>query len=112
MYQVKFALTNAGGVALGFPLGGPIIGLLITVAVLTVLRTAVRDVFRRLMDAIGPRLVDAAEAALAAEPCVTAVHSVKMRWIGHRIHADVELDIDPATSLSDAHRIPTTPNMP
>jgi divalent metal cation (Fe/Co/Zn/Cd) transporter len=30
---------------------------------------------------------------------------VKMRWIGHRLHADAELDIDPATTLTDAHRI-------
>jgi cation diffusion facilitator family transporter len=98
-------LIGAGGVALGFPLADPIIGLLITVAILAVLRTAVRDVFRRLMDGVDPALVDAAEAALAAEPGVTAVRSVKMRWIGHRIYADAELDIDPATSLAEAHRI-------
>ena len=98
-------LVGASGVALGFPLADPIIGLLITVAILAVLRTAVRDVFRRLMDAVDPDLVAAAEAALAAEPGVTAVRSVKMRWIGHRIHADAELDIDSATSLTDAHRI-------
>jgi cation diffusion facilitator family transporter len=98
-------LLGAGGVALGFPLADPIVGLVITIAILAVLRTAVRDVFRRLLDAIDPELVDAAEAALAAEPGVTAVRSVKMRWIGHRIHADAELDIDPATSLTDAHRI-------
>ncbi|GLP74597.1 putative cation efflux system protein [Mycobacterium antarcticum] len=98
-------LIGAGGVALGFPLADPIIGLVITVAILAVLRTAVRDVFRRLMDGIDPAFVDAAEAALAAEPGVTAVRSVRMRWIGHRLHADAELDIDPAVSLSDAHRI-------
>ena len=98
-------LLGAGGVALGFPLADPIVGLVITIAILAVLRTAVRDVFRRLLDAIDPELVDAAEAALAAEPGVTAVRSVKMRWIGHRIHADAELDIDPATSLTEAHRI-------
>ena len=88
-------LFGAGGVALGFPLADPIVGLLITVAILAVLRTAVRDVFRRLMDGVDPELVDAAEAALAAEPGVTGVRSVKMRWIGHRLHADAELDIDP-----------------
>ncbi len=98
-------LLGAGGVAVGYPLADPIVGLLITIAILAVLRTAVRDVFRRLLDAVDPKLVDAAEAALAAEPGVTAVRSVKMRWIGHRIHADAELDIDPATSLADAHRI-------
>ena len=36
---------------------------------------------------------------------VTAVRSIRMRWIGHRLHADAELDIDPTTSLSQAHRI-------
>ena len=98
-------LLGAGGVALGFPLADPIVGLFITIAILAVLRTAARDVFRRLMDGVDPELVDAAEAALAAQPGVTGVRSVKMRWIGHRIHADAELDVDPATSLSDAHRL-------
>jgi cation diffusion facilitator family transporter len=98
-------LVGAGGVALGFPLADPIIGLIITVAILAVLRGAVRDIFRRLMDGVDPALVDSAEAALAAEPGVTEVRSVKMRWIGHRLHADAELDIDPATSLNEAHRI-------
>ena len=28
-----------------------------------------------------------------------------MRWIGHRLHADAELDIDPTTRLTDAHQI-------
>ena len=98
-------LVGAGGVALGFPLADPIVGLLITVAILAVLRTAARDVFRRLMDGVDPALVDTAEAALAAEPGVRGVRSVKMRWIGHRLHADAELDIDSATSLTDAHRI-------
>lgn len=98
-------LLGAGGVALGFPLADPIIGLVITVAILAVLRAAVRDVFGRLMDAVDPRFVDTAEAALAAEPGVTGVRSIKMRWIGHRLHVDAELDVDPATSLTDAHRI-------
>lgn len=33
------------------------------------------------------------------------MRSVKMRRIGHRLHADAELDIDPTASLTDAHRI-------
>lgn len=98
-------VAGAAGVALGFPLADPIVGLLITVAILAILRTAARDIFRRLMDGVDPQLVDAAEAALAAEPGVTGVRSVRMRWIGHRLHAEAELDIDPATSITDAHRI-------
>jgi cation diffusion facilitator family transporter len=98
-------LLSAGGVALGFPLADPIVGILITVAILAVLRTAARDVFRRLLDGVDPELVDNAEAALAARPGVTAVRSVRMRWIGHRLHADAELDVDPGVSLEAAHRI-------
>ncbi|MDV7244220.1 MULTISPECIES: cation diffusion facilitator family transporter [Rhodococcus] len=98
-------LFGAGGVALGFPLADPIVGLVITVAILAVLRTAVRDVFRRLMDGVDPELVDAAEGSLSVEPGVREVRSVRMRWIGHRLHADVELDIDPEISLAEAHRL-------
>lgn len=98
-------LCSAGGVALGFPLADPIVGLLITAAILAVLRTAARDVFRRLLDGVDPAMVDAAEQALAARPGVQAVRSVRMRWIGHRLHADAELDVDPALDLAQAHRI-------
>jgi cation diffusion facilitator family transporter len=98
-------LFAAGGVALGFPLADPIIGLVITVAILAVLRTAVRDVFCRLLDGVDPALVDTAEATLAARPGVRSVRSVRMRWVGHRLHADAELDIDPAVGVGDAHRI-------
>ncbi|HZC08566.1 MAG TPA: cation diffusion facilitator family transporter [Mycobacterium sp.] len=101
-------LLGAGGVALGFPLADPIIGLVITVAIIAVLRTAARDVFRRLMDAVDPELVDAAHATLSKQPGVQAVRSVRMRWIGHRLHADAELDIDPDTSLNRAHQIAHT----
>lgn len=98
-------LFSAGGVALGLPFADPIIGLVITVAILAVLRTAVRDVFRRLLDGVDPAMVDAAEDALAAQPGVQAVRSVRMRWIGHRLHADAELDVDPTLDLAQAHRI-------
>lgn len=98
-------LFSAGGVALGFPLADPIVGLVITVAILAVLRTAVRDVFRRLLDGVDPAMVDAAEQTLAAQPGVQAVRSVRMRWIGHRLHADAELDVDPTLNLAQAHRI-------
>jgi len=98
-------LFSAGGVALGFPLADPIVGLAITVAILAVLRTAVRDVFRRLLDGVDPAMVDTAEQTLAAQPGVQAVRSVRMRWIGHRLHADAELDVDPALNLAQAHRI-------
>jgi cation diffusion facilitator family transporter len=98
-------LVGAGGVALGFPLADPIVGLVITVAILAVLRTALRDIYRRLMDAVDPHLVDRAEAALLATPGITGVRTVRMRWIGHALHAEADLDIDGGISVTDAHRL-------
>jgi cation diffusion facilitator family transporter len=98
-------LAGAGGVAAGSPSADPIVGLVITAAILAVLRTAVRDVWRRLMDAVDPGLVDRAEAALLATPGVTAVRGVRMRWIGHSLHAEAELDIDGGVSVAEAHRL-------
>lgn len=98
-------LLGAGGVALGFPLADPVVGLVITVAILAVLRTAARDVFRRLMDGVEPQLVEEAEQALARVEGVDGVRRVRMRWIGHEIHADADLEIDPSASLGQAHSI-------
>lgn len=96
---------GAGGVALGWPLADPIVGLLITVAILAVLRTAARDIYRRLMDAVDPALVQTAERALQMIPGVVGVRRVRMRWIGHQIHADADLDIDGHTTLAQAHEL-------
>jgi len=98
-------VVGAAGVAIGWSAADPIIGLIITIAILMVLRTAVRDIFRRLMDAVDPTMVEAADNALKAIPGVVAVRRVRMRWIGHEIHADADLDIDSTTSLADAHEL-------
>ena len=98
-------LASAGGVALGFPLADPIVGIAITFAILAVLRTAARDVFRRLMDGVDPELVETAESALASQPGVIAIRSVRMRWIGHRLHADAELEIDKGATIEEADGI-------
>ncbi len=98
-------VVGALGVLAGFPLADPIVGLLITIAILVILRGAARDVFRRLMDGVDPELVDAAETALLATPGVQGVESLRVRWIGHRIHAEVELTVDAQLDLVQAHDV-------
>ena len=73
------------GIWLGFPLADPIVGLLITVAILILLWGTARDIGRRLLDAVDPELVDAAETALQAVPGVEKVAIMRMRWTGHRL---------------------------
>jgi cation diffusion facilitator family transporter len=98
-------VAGAAGVWLGVPLADPLIGLVITVAIAVVLRSAAREVFRRLLDGVDPRLVVAAEHALAEEPGVLAVEQVRMRWIGHRLHAEAVIDVKASTSVAQADQV-------
>jgi len=96
---------GAIGVMAGFPLADPIVGLLITVAILAVLRGAAREIYRRLMDAVDPDLVDAAEVAVGDVPGVRSVDSVQLRWIGHRMRAEIVLTVDNTLNVVAAHAI-------
>jgi len=98
-------LLGAGGVALGVPAADPAVGLLIAVAIAAVLRDAAREVYRRLMDAVDPRLVATAEASARATGGVEDVDELRLRWIGHSLRAEVEIVVDPALSLVAAHRV-------
>jgi divalent metal cation (Fe/Co/Zn/Cd) transporter len=80
-------------------------GLLITVAMVAALRHAAREIWRRLMDAVDPALVDRAEWALRAPPGVLAVGQVRLRWVGHRLRAECEVVVDAAASAVQAHQV-------
>ncbi|MEV4469612.1 cation diffusion facilitator family transporter [Nonomuraea sp. NPDC049504] len=98
-------LLGAGGAALGLPLADPVVGLLITVAICFVLRDAAREIYRRLMDAVDPALVDAAERILTSVNGVRRVGSVRLRWIGHALHAEVEILVPHDMSVITAHGV-------
>lgn len=98
-------LLGAGGVALGWPAADPVIGLLITIAILLALRDAAREVYRRLLDAVDPALVDQAEAALSEVGGVRGVGQVRLRWIGHSLRAEADIVVDPALTVVEAHAL-------
>jgi len=98
-------LVGAIGVAFGFRLADPIVGLAITVAILMVLRDAGREVFRRLMDAVDPDLVDQVHSELLATPGVLELGDVRLRWIGHALRAECEVVVDHGLSVVQAHTI-------
>src|SRR5215210_3664750 len=82
---VVLGALGALGVLAGFPVADPIVGIIITAAILVVLRGVARDIYRRLMDAVDPDLVDAAETALRRVPGVEEVEALRLRWVDHRI---------------------------
>jgi cation diffusion facilitator family transporter len=101
-------LLGAGGVALGWDWADPVVGLFITVAILAVLRQAAREIYRRLMDAVDPALVDQAEDTLRATAGLLDVGQVRLRWIGHQIRAECEVVVNPDITAVQAHQVTVT----
>jgi cation diffusion facilitator family transporter len=98
-------VIGAAGVWLGFPIADPLIGLAITLAILLVLKDSAIQMWRRLMDAVEPTLVEQATAAAASAEGVQRVSTVRARWIGHTIHAEALIVADAGLTLADAHRV-------
>ncbi|WP_436533674.1 cation diffusion facilitator family transporter [Actinoplanes sp. HUAS TT8] len=95
----------AAGSALGWRWSDPVIGLAITAAILFVLKDAAREVYRRLMDRVDPALVDHAERELRLIPGVRDISGLRMRWVGHHLHAEAAVVVDAALTLMAAHEI-------
>jgi cation diffusion facilitator family transporter len=95
-------LLGVAGVAIGWDWADPVIGLAITVALLGVLRQAAVQVGERLMDAVDPELVALARSAIAAVDGVTAVDTLRLRWIGHTLHVEADITTQVST-LAAAH---------
>jgi cation diffusion facilitator family transporter len=98
-------VLGAIGVGLGWEQADPVIGLLITVAILRVLGDAARQVYRRLMDAVDPALVDEVEGVLMSTPGVLSVGDLRVRWIGHTLRAECEVVVDADLTLAEGHAI-------
>jgi cation diffusion facilitator family transporter len=98
-------VVGAAGVAIGWQWADPVVGLGITVAILFVLKDAAREVYRRLMDAVDPVLVDTVEETLRTTPGVLDVGTVRLRWIGHELRAECEIIVDPHQPVAAAHAI-------
>ncbi|WP_043434552.1 cation diffusion facilitator family transporter [Streptomyces pluripotens] len=98
-------LLGAAGAALGWQWADPLVGLAITAAIILVLRDAAREVFRRVLDAVDPALVDRAERAVRQVPGVGGVGELRLRWIGHRLRAELTVVVDGEATLRQAHAI-------
>lgn len=90
---------------LGFPIVDPIIGLLIGVAILFITRDATVTMWYRLMDAIEPEILEQAETTVQKNAQVNALRRVRMRWLGHRLHAEIFIAVDPNLTTAASHHI-------
>jgi cation diffusion facilitator family transporter len=98
-------LLGAVGVWLGYPLADPIVGLLIAAAILVIVWQSGKAVFTRLLDGVEPEAIEEIRHTASRVPGVEDVSEVRARWLGHRLHAEVNVAVDPDLSVAEGHAI-------
>ena len=100
-------LVGAIGVWLGYPMADPIVGIGITVAILFIVWDSVKIVLTRALDGMEPNVVDDIAQTARHVAGVEEVTEVRARWIGHRMHAEVNITVMPQLTVAQAHAIAT-----
>ena len=98
-------LLAAGGTLMGLPILDPIIGILIGIAILFITKDAIVTMWYRLMDAIEPHYIDRAEAVISKQADVKKLRRIRMRWVGHRMHAEIIIAVEPDLTTIESHEI-------
>ncbi len=96
---------GAIGVWLGYPLADPIAGLLITISIVQIVWQSGKAVFTRMLDGVEPALVEEIRHAASEVEGVVEVTEVRARWLGHRLHAELNVAVASDLPVSKGHEI-------
>jgi len=97
--------VGALAVWLGYPWADPLIGVIITFAILGIVWSSVKVVFCRLIDGVDPGVVDDVREAASHVAGVKDVTDVRVRWLGHQLHAEINLAVSDELTLMEGHEI-------
>ncbi len=100
-------VLGALGVWLGFPAADPLIGLVITAMIFGIVWQSTQAVFTRLLDGVDPAVIEEIKHAVQHTPEVQDVTQVRVRWLGHRLHAELNIAVSPHLSVAQGHTIAT-----
>lgn len=98
-------LIGAIGVGIGFPLADPFGGLLITVVIMKIGWEAGKSLFTRLLDGVDPDVIEEIRHAASHIRDVEDIAEVRVRWIGHRLLAEVNLAVRSDLTVEKGHEI-------
>ena len=98
-------LIGAFGAYAGFPIIDPIVGLFITALILHTLWESGQAVFSRMLDGIDPKIVHQVKHAAGEVSQVKEIGETRVRWIGHTLHAEVTIAVDPHLTIEQGHEI-------
>jgi cation diffusion facilitator family transporter len=98
-------LLGAVGVWLGYPLADPVVGLLITVAIFRIVWESGKSIFTRILDGVDPAIIDEIKHTVNHTQGVREITEVRVRWLGHRLHAELNIAVSPEFSVEKGHNI-------
>lgn len=98
-------LLSAIGVYLGYPLADPIIGIIMTLLILRIVWESAGAVFTRILDGVDPDVPDKIKEQAKQTKGVEDVSEVRVRWLGHRMHAEVNVTVGEGLSVEQGHDI-------
>lgn len=98
-------LIGAIGIWLGYPIIDPVIGMLITISILKIVFDSSKLVFTRLLDGVEPEVIDKVKNITESVEGVCEVTDLRVRWIGHRLHAEINASVAPSLSVGEGHEI-------
>jgi cation diffusion facilitator family transporter len=98
-------LVSAIGVWLGYSWADPLIGLVITALLLKIVWESGQTMFTRLLDGVEPEVLEAIRQGVGPGAAVERVESIRARWLGHRLYAEVDVALSPSLSLQEVHSI-------
>jgi cation diffusion facilitator family transporter len=98
-------LVGAAGIWLGYPLADPIVGLVITVAIFGIVVQSGKEIFTRMLDGVDPAVVDEIRHAAEHVAAIREVTDIRARWLGHRLHAEVNIAVESHLTVAKAHAV-------
>jgi cation diffusion facilitator family transporter len=98
-------LVGAAGVWFGFPLADPIVGLLISLVLVRVVWQSARLVFTRVLDGVDPGVIAEIRHTAQHTSGVRSVSEVRARWLGHHLHAEVNIAVGSELTVAQGHAI-------
>jgi len=98
-------LVSALGIRMGYPIADSAVGLLITLVILRIVWESGKSVFTRLLDGVDPEVIGEIKHAASHVSGVGSVGEVRVRWLGHRMHAELNVAVNQTLSVEQGHEI-------
>jgi cation diffusion facilitator family transporter len=98
-------LVGAVAIWAGYPLADPIVGLVISAAIFVLVIQSARSIVLRMLDGVETPLLEEIAHAARHVDSVEDVTDVRARWIGHRLHAELNITVPAGMTVAAGHEV-------